>query len=91
MSQEAVIQFFQALSQEKDLQGQLNYAFATAAPQQLIQVASENGYSFTPEELSAVLDNQGELSDQQLEAVAGGRRPQFVEFTNPDFIQAMRS
>lgn len=89
MSQESVIQFFDAVFQNKQLQGQLNYEVAKSAPNALIQIAQENGYSFSTEDLKTVLEAQAELSDKQLEAIAGGRKPQFVDFSDdPHFIQA---
>lgn len=82
MSQQSVIQFFDAVFQNKQLQGQLNYGIAEFAPEILLQIAKENGYSFLTEDLKAVLEKQTELSDKQLEAVAGGRASEkFIDFT----------
>ncbi|KAF3884615.1 MULTISPECIES: Nif11-like leader peptide family natural product precursor [Nostocales] len=87
MSQETVVQFFDAAFQDQIIQGQLNYAFAAIAPEALIQIAGENGYSFTAGELQAVLEQQAELSDEQLNSVAGGRAAYFVREGGPIFAQ----
>lgn len=87
MSQEAVIQFFDAVYQNKELQGQLNYGFATAAPKAVIQIAQDNGYSFAASDLKAALDKQVELTDRQLDAVAGGLRNSFIQESGPSWVQ----
>jgi predicted ribosomally synthesized peptide with nif11-like leader len=88
MLQDSVIQFFDTIFQNKQLQGQLNQVLAKVAPQTLIEIAKSHGYNFTIEDLKAVLTNQGELSEQQLGSVAGGV-PSFVDFSDePIFVQA---
>ncbi|MEH1944914.1 MAG: Nif11-like leader peptide family RiPP precursor [Nostoc sp.] len=86
MSQETVVQFFDAVFKDTSLQGKLNQSFAAIAPDALIQIAQENGYSFTTEELKAALQ-QAELSDEQLNAVAGGRPADFVREGGPPWVQ----
>jgi predicted ribosomally synthesized peptide with nif11-like leader len=73
MSTESVTQFFSAVSSDSRLQEKLTIA---TNPQSVVGIAKECGYSFTTEELKAVLTtaNERELSDNELEAVAGGRK-----------------
>src|SRR4051812_31949286 len=86
MSQETVVQFFDAVFKDTSLQGKLNHGFAAIAPEALIKIAQENGYSFTTEELKAALQH-AELSDEQLNAVAGGRPADFVREGGPPWVQ----
>jgi predicted ribosomally synthesized peptide with nif11-like leader len=84
MSQESFIQFFDTVAQNQKLQASLNHALATFSPKTLIKIAKENGFNFTLEDIEAVLNNQLELSPEQLNAVAGGMmfiqgRPSWVE------------
>jgi predicted ribosomally synthesized peptide with nif11-like leader len=89
--QDSVIQFFDTIFQNKQLQGQLNQVLAKVAPQALIQIAQSHGYNFTIEDLKAVLTNQGELSEQQLGSVAGGATPKFIDFSDePLFIEVKK-
>jgi predicted ribosomally synthesized peptide with nif11-like leader len=71
MSTEIVRQFLLAVSSDSQLQEKLAVATDT---QNVVGMASECGYSFTAEELKAVLTeaNERELSDKELDAVAGG-------------------
>ena len=92
MSQNKVIQFFDAVFNNKILQGQINYGFAKFAPEALKLIAQENGYKFTIEDLKSALNTQEELSNEQLAAVVGGAvrgpKPKFIDFTDdPHFIE----
>jgi predicted ribosomally synthesized peptide with nif11-like leader len=71
MSTEIVRQFLLAVSSDSALQEKLAVATDT---QNVVGMASECGYSFTAQELKAVLTeaNERELSDNELDAVAGG-------------------
>ena len=78
MSKEAVEQMMQAASQDESLQQRLTEAVGF---EEVVQIGAEKGYQFTPEELQMVLAERGisvtetegdELSDEALEAVAGG-------------------
>lgn len=71
MSTEIVRQFLLAVSSDSRLQEKLTVA---TDPQNVVGMASECGYSFTAEELKAVLTeaNERELSDKELDVVAGG-------------------
>ena len=85
MSIANVNQFYQVAMQDPDLRQQFHTASASKSDQDILQMAVEqgqkHGYSFTTEEvaqaiaatqLPAETDGNIELSDQQLEAVAGG-------------------
>jgi predicted ribosomally synthesized peptide with nif11-like leader len=76
MSKEAVEQMFQAAATDTALQQMLESADGYAAA---VAIGAENGFNFTEEEAQAVLSErglieglEGELSDEALEAVAGG-------------------
>ncbi|HEY9747739.1 MAG TPA: Nif11-like leader peptide family natural product precursor [Allocoleopsis sp.] len=74
MSQSAVIEFFQAAELDQALQAQLASADSAAS---IVEMAATSGYGFTESELTEIaaqaqqMEN-GELSDSELEAVAGG-------------------
>jgi predicted ribosomally synthesized peptide with nif11-like leader len=70
MSTEIVRQFLLAVSSESALQEKL----AATDSVNFVKMAQESGYSFTLEDLQAYLaqHNNGELSEDELEAVAGG-------------------
>lgn len=85
MSIESVNQFYQVVIQDPDLKQQFYTAAESKSNQELLQMAVEqgqkHGYNFTTEEVAQVIaaaqspktDGNTELSDQQLEAVAGGK------------------
>jgi predicted ribosomally synthesized peptide with nif11-like leader len=85
MSIASVNQFYQVAMQDPDLRQQFHTASASKSDQDILQMAVEqgqkHGYSFTTEEVAQAIaatqlpaENDGhvELSDLQLEAVAGG-------------------
>lgn len=79
MSRESVESMMEAASQDETLQQKIASAGSFG---EVVQIGSDNGYSFTQEELQIVLAERGisvtgdseseELSDEALEAVAGG-------------------
>ena len=78
MSKEAVEQMMQAAANDIALQQKLEAAGGFAAA---VKIGADNGYNFTESDAKAVLSEhgllveegpEGELSDQALEAVAGG-------------------
>jgi predicted ribosomally synthesized peptide with nif11-like leader len=78
MSKEAVEQMMQAASQDESLQQRLTEAVGF---EEVVQIGAEKGYQFTPEELQMTIAERGisvtdadsdELSEEALEAVAGG-------------------
>jgi predicted ribosomally synthesized peptide with nif11-like leader len=72
MSQESVTEFFLAVSSDEALQEKLE---ATTDPENFVNIAQESGYSFTTEDLMAVISsqNEGDLSDEALDTVVGGK------------------
>ncbi len=79
MSKEAVVELFQTLDKDPELRERLT---SIKDPAEVAQIAeSELGLSVTAEELTAAVVSmqnpedaspEGELSEQELEAVAGG-------------------
>ncbi|MCA1992636.1 MAG: Nif11-like leader peptide family RiPP precursor [Coleofasciculus sp. S288] len=81
MSIEAVADFTKRLTEDASLQEELRAAVGDKegmeASQAVADLGSKHGYSFTAEEAQQVRDyvvanESGELSEEQLEAVAGG-------------------
>lgn len=77
MSKEAIQQLFQYANEDVALQQRLEKASGYA---EAVHIGAENGYNFTEEEAQAFLaehgviseGREGELSEEALEAVAGG-------------------
>lgn len=81
MSQENVQQFYDMVSNNSEMQERLKTAgskenFFNMA----VQLGQENGYTFTSQEVESFLNqrNQSELSDRELESVAGGEASGFT-------------
>jgi predicted ribosomally synthesized peptide with nif11-like leader len=91
MSFESANQFYQQVLQEPALLQQFQSAPDRESLANLaVEVGQQKGYSFTAEEVEQALAAQsaaseaGELSDRQLEAVAGGKgQPQPQPYTPP--------
>ncbi|MCG9891965.1 MAG: Nif11-like leader peptide family natural product precursor [Thermosynechococcaceae cyanobacterium MS004] len=75
MSTESVTQFFEAVYNDKELQGALNYALVKTSPDALIAIAQEKGFSFNKADLDAV--GGDELSAEALDGVVGGAASSF--------------
>jgi len=79
MSKQQVVEFFQTASKDEYLAEKLKVC---TSPSSILAIAAEYGYEFTEEELlqferkqlEASWNEGNELSDEQLEAVAGGGR-----------------
>lgn len=73
MSKEAVKDFYEILKNDNILQEQVKAANSST---DVIQIATEKGYEFNELELETVMQEtvaaDGELSEETLEAVAGG-------------------
>jgi predicted ribosomally synthesized peptide with nif11-like leader len=77
MSKQQVVEFFQTASKDEYLAEKLKVC---TSPSSILAIAAEYGYEFTEEELlqferkqlEASWNEGNELSDEQLEAVAGG-------------------
>ena len=76
MSKQAALQFRGAVVESDELQDQIRAGFESG-DFSLSRLAGENGYEFTPEEGRQVWDefqeSERELSDFELEMVAGGQ------------------
>jgi len=84
MSQEAAVQFLEAVPENEELQQKLVKVLETSENdrEEAAKLANEYGYDITPEELWAEIQKRqqdlearkeaGELTDEELEAVAGG-------------------
>ena len=72
MSSESLSQFLSAVSSEAALQQKLA---AVTDSVHFVKMAQESGYNFTLEDLQAYITqhNNSELSEDELEAVAGGQ------------------
>jgi predicted ribosomally synthesized peptide with nif11-like leader len=86
MSIEAVNQFLQKVSEDTSLQEELAKALDSQNDRQAAtDLGAKHGYMFTPDELGTEIQNRqsefqqnpsnAELSEEELEAVAGGTSP----------------
>lgn len=86
MTTTAVQEFFNKVSEDEALQAELAQALEEENDREAVtELAQSNGYEFTPEELWAEVQKRqaeapaeaptGELSDEELEQVAGGFTP----------------
>ena len=84
MTVTAVQEFLTKVGEDEALQGELATALDAENDRQAVtELADSKGYDFTPEELWAEVQKRqaeapegaGELSDEDLEAVAGGATP----------------
>ncbi len=72
MSIESVKEFYELLQSDETLQERVKAADDSAT---VVQIASEKGYKFTEQELERAMQEaivEGELSERELAAVAGG-------------------
>ncbi|AFY58615.1 bacteriocin propeptide, TIGR03798 family/class IIb bacteriocin, lactobin A/cerein 7B family [Rivularia sp. PCC 7116] len=83
MSTQTVNQFFEKVSEDPELQQKLVKAIESENDRQAVtDLAAQEGFQFTSDELweeiknrqQAIIDS-GELSEEELEAVAGGATP----------------
>jgi predicted ribosomally synthesized peptide with nif11-like leader len=78
MSSEAVESFYEKVLQDPGLQEQFKAAPSEDAfVRMAVNLGSQNGYSFTPDEVRSRISqatggSESELTDRQLEIVAGG-------------------
>lgn len=70
MSIASAVKFVQKIGEDESFKARFE---AAKSPEEVILIASQAGFDFSMEELKAVVGKiQGELSDEKLEAVAGG-------------------
>ncbi|MBR8836650.1 MAG: Nif11-like leader peptide family natural product precursor [Stigonema ocellatum SAG 48.90 = DSM 106950] len=74
MSKQAVREFYKVFQSDEALEERIKSTDSTAS---VIKIAAEKGYEFTELELEAFMQESvasGELSEEELEVVAGGNR-----------------
>ena len=88
MSIQAVNQFLEKVAQDNKIQEELAQAMQAENDRQaVVELGAKNGFEFTGEELMTEIEKRqqaaadsGELSEEELEAVAGGAcSPMFVK------------
>jgi predicted ribosomally synthesized peptide with nif11-like leader len=73
MSVDSAKRFLEVLKKDQALQKRLGTAGdAEEVTRLAVALGAERGFSFTVEELPATIENGSELSDEDLESVAGG-------------------
>jgi len=76
MSREAIDAFFTRLAEDEELQRSYGSAMDLATRQSTVELAAAHGFEFTAAELGAAMEEQStELSEDELENVAGGSAP----------------
>ena len=68
MSKESAIQFAQEVMEDTELRDRT----AKLKPEEVLSIAKEMGYDFTEEELTAAMNEDQELTADDLETAAGG-------------------
>ena len=97
MSTTAVQDFLTKVGEDKALQGELTKALEAENDREAVTaLAQSNGYEFTSDELGAEIQARqaeferrqtaGELSDEELEAVAGGATPAAISISVASII-----
>ena len=93
MSAQNIEQFYNLVQTSQQLQQQLGAAQNEQSFYEIAaKIGNENGYSFSANEAQTYMNeqsvqNSGELSDHELEAVAGGKKkPCLGRFTTVCFI-----
>ena len=69
MSEEQLNAFLEKVKSDTSLQERLN-----GAADAVVEIAKEAGFSITPEDIQSMQSATVELSDEELEGAAGGRR-----------------
>ena len=69
MSQDQLKSFLEKVTSDTSLQEKIK---AAASPEAAIEIAKEAGFSITAEDIQAMASSMAELSDEELEAAAGG-------------------
>ena len=71
MSEEQLKAFLQKVKGDTSLQDKLK---AAASQEAAVEIAKEAGFSITAEDIQSMQSATAELSDEELEGAAGGRR-----------------
>ena len=74
MANTDVARFFEAVYNDRDLQGALHAALCKLAPDVIVELAATKGYKFTSQDLQEAASKSAdhELTDQEMAPVAGG-------------------
>jgi predicted ribosomally synthesized peptide with nif11-like leader len=89
-----ITSFFKSVSEDSDLEGKVQSALdqrAEAAAFEIVRIAKDHGCDFSATELRQYLASESsdvELSEEQLEAVAGGVR--YLRTTDLTGLQGIR-
>lgn len=89
MSIQSVKDFYELLQSDENLQERVKAADNSAT---VVQIASEMGYEFTEQELDRAMQEalvDSELSEEELEAVAGAAKKKVVTDPEGDVIKAV--
>ena len=78
MSQEAAAAFLATLAANANLRSELDAQIHSAADKvdAFVAFAARKGHQFAPADLAAALAAQAEMSEEQLDRIAGGFNPQ---------------
>ena len=71
MSQDQLKSFLEKVTSDTSLQDKLK---AAASPEAAIEIAKEAGFAITAEDIQSMQSETVELSDEELEGAAGGKR-----------------
>ena len=72
MSEEQLKAFLEKVKGDTNIQEKLK---AAASPEAAIEIAKEDGFAITAEDIQSMPLSDEELSDEELEGAAGGQRP----------------
>lgn len=72
MAEQDVARFFESVYNDRSLQGSLHDALVQAAPDVVVEIARKKGYQISADDLSAAMGQGEELSEAELDKVAGG-------------------
>lgn len=84
MSQENAKNFFKTMTTDNELKTEISARMKQGTLEQLVGLASENGFDFTVEEMMSAFGQggDGELTDGALEGVSGAGPLDFVHDLN---------
>ena len=84
MSEEQLKAFLEKVKADTSLQEKLK---STASPEAAIEIAKEAGFSITAEDMQSMQSAMVELSDHELEQVAGGCQVNSAKLSFPPYCK----
>ena len=84
MSEEQLNAFLEKVKTDTELQDKLK---AAASPEAVIEIAKEAGFSITAEDIQSMQSATVELSDDELEQVAGGCQINSAKLSFPPYCK----